>query len=121
MHRGKFDFELAEKRFEAGTMQQVIFDGLQKLKNVRAEYDAFRSDADVFVYYSGDDRVMGLLRRYEEQTLVCLFNFSEHPAGAMLDGKAWKDILTDEVIKAPDEGRLALQMGGYEFRWLREI
>ena len=121
VHRGKFDFELAEKRFEAGTMQQVIFDGLQKLKNVRAEYDAFRSDADVFVYYSGDDRVMGLLRRYEEQTLVCLFNFSEHPAGAMLYGKAWKDILTGEEIKAPDEGRLSLQMGGYEFRWLLEI
>ncbi|MGX8774067.1 MAG: alpha-amylase family glycosyl hydrolase [Bacillota bacterium] len=121
VHRGKFDFELAEKRFEPGTMQQIIFDGLQELKNVRAEHDVFRSDAEVYVFYTGDNRVMGLLRRYGEQNLVCLFNFSEQPAGAMLYGTAWKDILTGDEIRASNEGRLSLQMDGYEFRWLMEV
>jgi amylosucrase len=120
VHRGKFDFALAEKRYEEGTMQQVIFDGLQKLKNIRAEYDAFRSDADVFVYYTGDDRVMGLLRRYGEQTLICLFNFSEQPVDIMLFGSAWKDILTGEQFRASDDGTALLHFDGYGFRWLLE-
>ena len=120
VHRGKFDFALAEKRFEKGTMQQVIYDGLQKLKNIRAEYDAFRSDADVFVYYTGDDRVMGLLRRYGEQTLICLFNFSEQPVDIMLFGHGWKDILNGEEIKASGDGIALLHFDGYGFRWLME-
>ena len=81
---------------------------------------AFPSDADVFVYYTGDDRVMGLLRRYSEQTLICLFNFSEHPAEVKLHGKAWKDILSGEETKASDDGTALIHFDGYGFRWLIE-
>ena len=120
VHRGKFDFALAEKRFEEGTMQQILFDGLQKLKNTRAKYDAFRSDADVFVYYTGNDNVMGLLRRFGEQTLICLFNFSEHPAEVKLHGTAWKDILSGEEISASGDGTAMIPFDGYGFYWLME-
>ena len=120
VHRGKFDFALAEKRFEKDTVQQILFDGLQKLKNTRAEYDAFRSDADVFVYYTGSDNVMGLLRRYGEQTLICLFNFSEHPAEVKLHGTAWEDILSGEEINASGDGTAVVPFDGYSFYWLLE-
>ena len=120
VHRGKFDFALAEKRFETGTVQQILFDGLQKLKNTRAKCDAFRSDADVFVYYTGNDNVMGLLRRYGEQTLIGLFNFSEHPTEVKLHGKAWEDILSGEEISAADDGTALIPFDGYGFYWLLE-
>ena len=121
VHRGKFDFDLAEKRLEKGTVQQIIFDGLQELKRVRAECDAFRSDAEVFVYYAGDDRIMGLLRRHGGESLVCLFNFSEQPAAATIYGTAWEDVLTGEVVRAGSAGTAKLPMDGYAFRWLKEM
>ena len=110
---------------EKGTVQQEIFDGLQKLKDTRAEYDVFRSDAKVYVYYTGDDRVFGLLREYEGQTLVGLFNFSEHPADVKLyapheTGDAvWHDILADTEIQS-EEGQPAadIHLNGYGFYWL---
>ena len=125
IHRGKFDFALAQKRVEKGTLQQEMFDGLQKLKAARAKYDVFRSDAKVHVYYTGDDRVFGLLREYEGQTLVGLFNFSEHPADVKLypphEGvtPVWQEILTGTEIRQ-EEGRPAadIHLDGYGFYWL---
>ena len=118
VHRGKFDFELAEKRFEHGTMQHVMFEGLQILKNIRAQYDVFRSDAETYVYYTGDDRVMGLKRQRGNQTLVALFNFSEHPAEARIEGSVWRDILTDSVLTAEEGTSMKLHFNGYGFCWL---
>ncbi len=118
LHRGKFDFALAEKRFEHGTVQQLMFDGLQKLKNIRGEYDAFRSDAEVYVYYTGDDRVMGLKRQYGEQTLVALFNFSENPAEATIEGAIWRDLLSGRVLPPGDDSGMKVRLSGYAFCWL---
>lgn len=125
LHRGKFDFGLAALRKKKGMMQQVIYDGLQHLKNVRAKYDVFRSDANVYVYYTGDDRVMGLMREYEGQTLVGLFNFSEHPADVKLyppdeaESLTWVDILTD-AEHGPEEGEryTDVHLEGYGFCWM---
>ena len=63
---------------------------------------------------------MGLLRRYGEQTLICLFNFSEQPVDIMLFGQGWKDILNGEKIKASGDGIALLHFDGYGFRWLLE-
>ena len=118
VHRGKFDFELAEKRSEPGTMQHIIFEGLQILKDIRAQYDVFRSDAEVYVYYTGDDRVMGLKRQRGKQTLVALFNFSEHPAEARIEGDVCRDLLTDSVLKGEKDSSMKLHFNGYGFCWL---
>ena len=125
LHRGKFDFYLAAKRMEKGTVQQIIYDGLQQLKNIRAEYDVFRSDAHVYVYYTGDDRVMGLLRAYKGQTLVGLFNFSESPATVKMtaaiqsDSPGWYDIISEtEFLPKGEEQNVTVHMDGYGFCWL---
>ena len=118
VHRGKFDFDLAEKRSEPGTMQHIIFEGLQILKNIRAQHDVFGSDAEVNVYYTGDDRVMGLKRQYGNKTLVALFNFSEHPAEARIEGAVWRDLLTDSILNWEDGTAMKLHFNGYGFCWL---
>ena len=121
LHRGKFDFGLAAKRSEQGTVQQKIFDGLQHLQNTRASYDVFRADAKVYVYYTGDDRVMGLVRIYEDQTLVGLFNFSETPLQITLSEQCegWLDILSgEERLPAAGEHDVTVPMDGYGFYWL---
>ena len=63
---------------------------------------------------------MGLLRRFGEQTLICLFNFSEHPTEVKLHGTAWEDILSGEMISAADDGTAVISFDGYGFCWLLE-
>ena len=66
LHRGKFDFELAERRKEEGTVQQILFDSILKMQSIRGSFDVFRSDAVVSVYDTGDDRILGIRREYED-------------------------------------------------------
>lgn len=101
LHRGKFNWELAERRYEKGTSQQILFDGLKKLFSVRAEQDVFRSDAQVYVYYTGDDRVMGLKRMYGDQTFIGLFNFSEHPADVSIECPV-RSLRAEKAETSPD-------------------
>ena len=113
------------RRHFPGTPQQQIYDGLQKLKDTRAKYDVFRSDAKVYVYYTGNDHVFGLLREYDGQTFVGLFNFSEQPADMKLyaphgaEKPVWRDILAGTEIRQ-DEGQPAtdIHLNGYGFYWL---
>lgn len=125
LHRGKLDFELAAKRKEKGTVQQMIFDGLQHLKDTRAKFEVFRPEADVYVYYTGDNRVMGLQRKYKGQTLVGLFNFSEQPAEVEVHAPAeaknlkWRDILTNVDMQPEKKAQaLTVHLDGYGFKWL---
>lgn len=119
VHRGKFDFELAEERLEQGSVQQILFDGLLHMFRVRSANDVFRADASVYVYYTGDDRIMGLLREYNGQVFVGLFNFSEEPADVRLQGPAWTDLLSGKAF-LPQEGEtdVPVHMDGYAYYWL---
>ena len=85
----------------------------------------FRSDAKVYVYYTGNDHVFGLLREYEGQILVGLFNFSEHPANVKLyapheaEDPVWRDILSgNEIRQEEGQEEADIQLGGYGFHWL---
>jgi len=76
LHRGRFQWELAERRNDPDTPQGKLFQGLRRLEQIRAGEPCFDGDADVWVEDSGDARVLALCRRKEARELVCLFNFS---------------------------------------------
>ena len=72
------------------------------------------------VYYTGDDRVMGLIREYEGQVFVGLFNFSEEPADVDLEGPSWTELLSGVEFLAPEEdGKVPVYMEGYAYYWLQ--
>ncbi len=77
IHRGKFDWELAEKRIDKSGYQGKIFSALRKLETIRAENDVFRANADFRPFDTGSDNILGLLREYKGQKLYALFNFCE--------------------------------------------
>ncbi len=76
LHRGRFQWELAERRNDPDTLQGKLFQGLRRLERIRAGEPCFDGDADVWVEDSGDARVLALCRRKGERELFCLFNFS---------------------------------------------
>ena len=76
IHRGDFQWDLAQLRTDPETRQGKLFQGLRRLEQLRAEEPCFDARADVWTLDSGDKRVLVLCRRTEGRELVCLFNFS---------------------------------------------
>lgn len=78
LHRGKFQWELANKRTCAECVQEKIFRGIKKLGEIRKKYSVFSQDADVWTIYTGDNSVLGIVREDQEAKLVAIYNFSEY-------------------------------------------
>ncbi len=76
IHRGAFQWGLAEYRNDPDAYQGKLFQGLRRMEGIRAGEPCFDPDAEVRVEDSGDSRVLALSRRSGGRELVCLFNFS---------------------------------------------
>lgn len=77
LHRGKFDWKLAEKRSNPDSYQGKIFSALRKLEKLRAKYDVFMPQAQITTFDTGSQNVLGLCRNYRGKTLLAMFNFCE--------------------------------------------
>ncbi len=82
IHRGRFQWDLAERREDSDAYQGKLFQGLRRLETLRAGEACFDADADVWAEDSGDSHVLALCRRKDGRELVCLFNFSDSFAHA---------------------------------------
>ena len=119
IHRGRFDWELADQRHTEGTVAEAVFSGLSDLISIRKANEVFRSDADMYAVNVNDDRILGIGRAYGGKTLLGLFNFSPEYCMAQIDNAGWKD-LTDPSRKFEQgEGsRMEYWLEPYGFRWL---
>ena len=106
LHRSRFDWEKAARRTVPGTVQNVLWQGLEQLRTLRAD-ECFAPDAWVTTWDSHNPGVLALVRRHGAKTLVGLFNFTEHPAAVRLDAL---DIPMKEFSLAPYEVRIALHI-----------
>ena len=76
IHRGNFQWVLAELRHDGYTRQGKQFTGLRKLEMIRAAEPAFDSRADVWTFDTGSEHVLGVGRWYQGHKLIAFFNFS---------------------------------------------
>lgn len=76
IHRGNFQWALAELRRDGSTRQGKQFTGLRKLEMIRAAEPAFDSRADVWTFDTGSEHVLGVGRWYQGHKLIASFNFS---------------------------------------------
>ena len=76
IHRGNFQWVLAELRHDSSTRQGKQFMGLRKLEMIRAAEPAFDSRADVWTFETGSEHVLGVGRWYQGHKLIAFFNFS---------------------------------------------
>ena len=119
IHRGKFDWELAEQRHAEGTVAESVFSGLSDLINIRKENEVFRSDADMYAVNVNDDRILGIGRAYGGMTLLGIFNFTPEYCMAQIDNAGWKDLTDPSRIVEQGEGsRMEYWLEPYGFRWL---
>ena len=85
VHRTAFSWENAARRAQPGTVQQRLWDGLRQLERIRASEPCFGPEAWVTTWDAHNDHVLALVRKTDEETLVCLFNFTGESQDVWLD------------------------------------
>ena len=114
LHRGKFDWTLAEKRHDKDTVQGMIYSALRKLEALRTSHAVFTASAHFAALDTGTDHVLGVRREHEGEKLYAFFNFSDSEQTVFFDGVvSGKDLITDRKISG-----MSAQMKPYEFFWI---
>ncbi len=97
LHRGKFPWKQLNT-----PVSQKIFKGLDKLEQIRANKDVFKSDANVCTLDLGSAQVLGIKRWNEKSELIAFFNFSNSNAYVntdVLDASCkYIDLITKKVF-----------------------
>lgn len=93
IHRGAMNWKLAENRKVSGTVENRIFQGLEKLEKIRRTEKVFVTDADTWTIETWDNSVLCIGRYFEGEKLIGLFNFSE------FDKTAWINETDGEYVE----------------------
>ncbi|MBO5460778.1 MAG: alpha-amylase family protein [Ruminococcus sp.] len=116
IHRGKFNWELAEKIEETGTVQERLFHGFDRLETIRSQEKAFMTNAEYYTLETYDDALLCIAREYEGDKVIGIFNFSEDDKTAWInetDGM-YEDLLTGDKLEAKD-----VKIPGNGFVWMK--
>lgn len=111
LHRGKFDWKLAEQRKDTLTYQGKIFRALRKLETIRANNDVFKASAEFRPAATGSKNVLGIYRKYGDQELLALFNFCEEYRRIDVY-RNYTDLITGEY-----KTNKAIELEPYGFIW----
>ena len=76
IHRGDFQWDMAELRKNPETLQGKLFQGLRRLEAIREGEPCFDAGAETWVEDSGSSYVLAFCRKLGGRELICLFNFS---------------------------------------------
>ena len=77
IHRGKFNWELAEQISEKGSVQDRLFHALNRLEEIRRSESVFNTDAEVYTKDYSDRSILWIVRKAEGEELHAVFNFSD--------------------------------------------
>lgn len=114
LHRGAFSWKLAKNRKNLSTMQGQVFQGLNLLEQIRRQEKVFGQDVEVYTYDVHDDSILGILREYDGDKLIGLFNFSENEKTAWIQEEGeFQNLLTGTAIELKD-----VVLKGHDFLWL---
>ncbi len=114
LHRGDFDWKLADLRNDPETLQGEMFQRLKQLIDLRKEYDVFDGNADVWIVETWNEHILGIGRYYMGQKLIGLFNFSEIEQTAWIHEEEYYTNLLDGSPLNSDH----VTLGGHQFVWM---
>ena len=115
LHRGDFDWELAENRHLPHTVQGKLFPMLDKLEHIRASHSVFDSDVAIRTLDTWDSSILALVRENETEKFIGIYNFSEY------DKVAWineEDGMYLDLISGREMEARGVQIPAYGCYWL---
>ena len=111
LHRGDFQWDLAEMRNDPKTRQGMLFGRLKELIDIRKKEPVFDGGADTWLVETGNDRVLGIGRYNDGDKLIGLFNFSEHEEKVYLnEEETYINLLTNKTCSMKE---VTLKPGGF--------
>lgn len=115
IHRGRFHWELTEKRKDAGSVQGRIFQGLDRLERIRRKEEIFAADANVYTYDVHDDSILCIMREKNGEKFFGIFNFGDDAKTAWMqeDGE-YVNLMTGEEMTVKD-----ILVPGHDFYWIK--
>lgn len=115
IHRGKFQWDLAEKRKESTSVQGKVFWALDKLETIRRKEAVFQASANVYTYDVHNDSVLCIMRENGSDVFFGIFNFSDREETAWIqeDG-IFTDLMAGGKIEVKN-----ITLPGYGFRWTK--
>lgn len=117
IHRGKFKWQQAERKDDPKSLQGQIFHALEHLESIRSQEKVFDKEADVYTYNVYEDSILCILREYEGERFIAIFNFSEHTKTAwMQEDGTYRELMRGELVQLQD-----VEIPGYGFMWCKKI
>ena len=115
LHRGAFQWTLADKRKDLSTVQGQLFQMLNRLEQIRRQENVFSQEAEVYTYDVHNDSILGILREYKGERFIALFNFSENEQTAWMQEEGiFRNLVNGEIVEVKDP-----VLKGYEFVWMK--
>ena len=115
LHRGIFQWILADKRKDLSTVQGKLFQMLNRLEQIRRQENVFSQEAEVYTYDVHNDSILGILREYKGERFIALFNFSESEQTAWMQEEGiFRNLVNGEIVEVKDP-----VLKGYEFVWMK--
>lgn len=116
IHRGRFQWDLADACNDSKTVSGQIFQALGQLETLRKKEKVFDADADCQVVDAGDDSILCLMRSKGKEQMIGLFNFHdmERKAALQMEG-IWKNMLDGKTQDTQD-----ITLTGHGFVWLKK-
>ena len=114
LHRGNFDWEMAELRKDTATYQGKLFAALRKLETIRGSEPVFRSDAKMTAFDTGSVNVLGIRRDLGDEHFIGLFNFSPKNVPLLMRGENGVDLLRPEITV-----NTQIELPPYGFLWMK--
>lgn len=114
LHRGKFDWTLAEAHNDSSTLQGKIFESVKRLEDIRSKNEVFNTLAEFNTVCTGSDSILGVYREYKNQKLLAYFNFSGDDQTVYFNGfKSGKNLFSNEEISG-----IKANLKPFDFLWL---
>lgn len=119
LHRGKMDWEAAEKRADFSTIEGQIFGKLRNMIAIRKSNEYFAGKYKAIPVDTGNDAVFCF---HKEDKMLVLANFSEKEQWVDTRAFDWfglpgemRDLITGRPVRSYDNH---IQLGPYEYLWL---
>ena len=115
IHRGKFPWDLVENIDRPGTVQNRLFNGLDKLERIRRSEPVFDVSARMRTKDYSDTSILWIVRAGEAEELHAVFNFSDEPKHVWMPEKAvYTDLLTGETAEVE-----TVDLPAWGFFWMK--
>lgn len=118
IHRGAMNWELAGNRKKPGTVENRMFEGLEKLEKIRKSEKVFVAEADTWTIETWDNSVLCIGRYYEGEKIIGLFNFSE------FDKTAWINETDGEYVELISGSRMqpiGVNIPAYGYYYMKKL